>query len=352
MYGYEDADNRNHDETWHMTGNTGTPRYMSPEVALEQPYNASCDTYSFCILLWEMLALRTPFDSYTMKAFRSKVWSDKVRKRPIVDPSWSKELQSLFEYGWCQEIQHRTPMSGVSRILRQEVISCRPDGNTTGIDLEHKRRRSTHVLEISPSQKNLLSKILASPFSAKKSPFRLSKGLSNRSLGGRKDTSKRDILASDDAKESKPTSQSSLRASPTSRRSSRHLGGRDGGDGEGRSSKSQKSIPMLPSKPPLLDDDDLLNGHEGNAEKAEVTSKKKKEVDEGQQRVAKLDVGRRTSEKRRSASHYSEDDSVDNDEAFNRPRSIKTMWSEKLDLEKARQQRIRDRIAKIQSSQQ
>jgi serine/threonine protein kinase len=54
--------------TWNMTGETGTPRYMAPEVALNQPYNASCDTYSFCILFWQMLMLKKPFELYSARA--------------------------------------------------------------------------------------------------------------------------------------------------------------------------------------------------------------------------------------------------------------------------------------------
>ena len=35
-----------------MTGNTGSVRYMAPEVALDLPYNHSVDVYSFSILVW------------------------------------------------------------------------------------------------------------------------------------------------------------------------------------------------------------------------------------------------------------------------------------------------------------
>jgi serine/threonine protein kinase len=35
------------DGTYKLTGDTGTPRYMAPEVALEKPYNMTCDVVSF-----------------------------------------------------------------------------------------------------------------------------------------------------------------------------------------------------------------------------------------------------------------------------------------------------------------
>ena len=42
-------------------GETGTARYMCPEVALHKPYNEKCDVYSFGILLWEMASGKLPF---------------------------------------------------------------------------------------------------------------------------------------------------------------------------------------------------------------------------------------------------------------------------------------------------
>ncbi|KAE8698287.1 Tesmin/TSO1-like CXC domain-containing protein, putative isoform 1 [Hibiscus syriacus] len=37
-----------------MTDETGTPRYMSPQVLDGKPYNRRCDVYSFGICLWEI----------------------------------------------------------------------------------------------------------------------------------------------------------------------------------------------------------------------------------------------------------------------------------------------------------
>ena len=36
--------------TYNMTGQTGSYRYMAPEVAKELPYNETADVYSFAIL--------------------------------------------------------------------------------------------------------------------------------------------------------------------------------------------------------------------------------------------------------------------------------------------------------------
>jgi serine/threonine protein kinase len=37
-----------------LSGNTGSLRYMAPEVALEKAYNHKVDVYSYGILLWQV----------------------------------------------------------------------------------------------------------------------------------------------------------------------------------------------------------------------------------------------------------------------------------------------------------
>lgn len=47
-----------------MTGNTGSLRYMAPEVFCQEPYTERCDVYSFGIILWQMARDRVPFQDY------------------------------------------------------------------------------------------------------------------------------------------------------------------------------------------------------------------------------------------------------------------------------------------------
>lgn len=39
---------------YRLSGNTGSLRYMAPEVALEKPYNHLVDVYSYGIMLWQV----------------------------------------------------------------------------------------------------------------------------------------------------------------------------------------------------------------------------------------------------------------------------------------------------------
>jgi serine/threonine protein kinase len=124
-----------------ITINTaGSPRYMAPEVALEKPYNGTCDSYSFAIMLWQMLALRTPFELYTMKSLKAKVWQG--GKRPAISPEWPNCIKLLLKSAWEEDLSRRNSMVQIATILRKECARCR-DGDESG--LEHNHRRSTFV---------------------------------------------------------------------------------------------------------------------------------------------------------------------------------------------------------------
>eukprot|EP00339_Tiarina_fusa_P014104 CAMPEP_0117026072 /NCGR_PEP_ID=MMETSP0472-20121206/19193_1 /TAXON_ID=693140 ORGANISM="Tiarina fusus, Strain LIS" /NCGR_SAMPLE_ID=MMETSP0472 /ASSEMBLY_ACC=CAM_ASM_000603 /LENGTH=419 /DNA_ID=CAMNT_0004732957 /DNA_START=74 /DNA_END=1333 /DNA_ORIENTATION=- len=129
------------DGNFKLTAMTGSPRYMAPEVAMELPYNEKCDTYSFAILLWQMYSCKTPFELYTMKSLKTRVWTGE-KKRPFIDDKWPVPIKNLLRRSWSAEISERPAMSAIYKILRTECVRVR-DGNDDG--LEHERRRSTFV---------------------------------------------------------------------------------------------------------------------------------------------------------------------------------------------------------------
>lgn len=115
-----DPDRKNSNGTYNLTGDTGSPRYMAPEVALSQPYNESADTYSFTILFWQMLQLETPFESYTtVTKFHERVVHKGVR--PKLDPEWPNTLHRLLKRGWDARLERRPSMSSIVCLLRTEM---------------------------------------------------------------------------------------------------------------------------------------------------------------------------------------------------------------------------------------
>mmetsp|Transcript_24350 Transcript_24350/g.53807 ORF Transcript_24350/g.53807 Transcript_24350/m.53807 type:complete len:590 (+) Transcript_24350:103-1872(+) len=144
--------------TYEMSGNTGSLRYMSPEVAKSKPYNLSADVYSFGTMLWEILALSKPYDGFNREMHAEMVVSQGVR--PSIPPSWPVELKSLVQRAWSQDMNERPSMEACYYILRKLVIELR-GGDDAG--LNHSRRRSTFVM---PTKKLSVSKRKISGMSA------------------------------------------------------------------------------------------------------------------------------------------------------------------------------------------
>ena len=132
---------RNEDGTYRLTEMTGSLRYMAPEVANGKPYNKTCDCYSFAILLWQILALKVPYELYTPKSLREKVYNG-AHKRPPVDEKWPRTLRICLKRSWDADLHKRNSMEQICEILRKECVRVR-DGDESG--LEHQQRRSTFV---------------------------------------------------------------------------------------------------------------------------------------------------------------------------------------------------------------
>ena len=95
------------DGTYRLTGNTGSRRYMAPEVASVRPYNLSVDAYSFGILLWELSALEKPFDGFTETNHRTFVVEGGGRPEICsfgIHSYWPQVLQDLINKCWHQDL--------------------------------------------------------------------------------------------------------------------------------------------------------------------------------------------------------------------------------------------------------
>ena len=103
-----------------LTGDTGTIRYMAPEVCNSQPYTEKADVYSFGILLWQILALADPYPNMSSGVIEYKVCH--LGLRPKIDPTWSNAIRRLLQD--CFAGQPRRPtMDVVCSVLRREVNS-------------------------------------------------------------------------------------------------------------------------------------------------------------------------------------------------------------------------------------
>ena len=120
------------DGSYKLTGNTGSRRYMAPEVALEKRYDISVDVYSFGILLHELTSLEKPFEGYSASRHMKQVVMG--GERPTLDTprtSWFPvQLHWLIQKCWSAAPSDRPTFSGVRQILMdiRNVPSESPSG--------------------------------------------------------------------------------------------------------------------------------------------------------------------------------------------------------------------------------
>lgn len=118
----EDGEN----DTYELTGGTGSMRYMAPEVAHCRSYNLKADVYGFAMVTYETLALRKPFEGFTPGMMQKLVFGEEGH-RPTIHPL-EKELPGnsvlqLIQNGWSEEVARRPTMEEAHHILRNALTA-------------------------------------------------------------------------------------------------------------------------------------------------------------------------------------------------------------------------------------
>ena len=88
-----------------LTAETGTYRWMAPEVIEHAPYGAPADVFSFGILLWELLTARVPYES--LSPLQAAVGVVQRGLRPTIPPSCPAELADLMRACWTKRPEDR-----------------------------------------------------------------------------------------------------------------------------------------------------------------------------------------------------------------------------------------------------
>ena len=102
-------------ETFLLTTNTGSVRYMAPEIGRGEKYNLKADVFSFAMLLYEVLSLGKVWDGCSPTDIREKVH---IRKhRPTISMFWPAPLRDLLKATWSDVPAARLGMKHVHTIL-------------------------------------------------------------------------------------------------------------------------------------------------------------------------------------------------------------------------------------------
>ncbi|XP_047051516.1 serine/threonine-protein kinase STY17-like [Lolium rigidum] len=101
-----------------MTAETGTYRWMAPEIINHKPYDHKADVFSFGIVLWELVTLKVPYDD--MMPLQAAL---AVRQgfRLEIPPSVHPGLSGLVELCWDEDPDARPVFAEI--IGRLEEIS-------------------------------------------------------------------------------------------------------------------------------------------------------------------------------------------------------------------------------------
>jgi len=125
-------------DVYQMSGETGSLRYMAPEVADCQPYNQKADVYSFGIILWELVANKKPYDGMNRDEFYSRVVHG--GERPVINnKKWPVDLIDLMKSCWDTDIAKRPDFADIVDAL-DGMLSGEKDGH--GNNKKKKQKKS------------------------------------------------------------------------------------------------------------------------------------------------------------------------------------------------------------------
>jgi serine/threonine protein kinase len=114
------------DDVYAMSGETGSLRYMAPEVADGLRYNYSADVYSFGIILWELNAMKKPFEGLSRDLFYERVVHG--GERPPLSRKWPAQLTSLMSECWDAEMHNRPKFRDI--VVRLDALLEKEKGGT------------------------------------------------------------------------------------------------------------------------------------------------------------------------------------------------------------------------------
>lgn len=97
------------EDEFDMTGETGSYRYMAPEVFKHQKYNETVDIYSFAMIFYYLLAGKPPW--HTISPQKAIIMSAVEGQRPEINRYWDHRLGTILRKCW-DETQTARPCFG------------------------------------------------------------------------------------------------------------------------------------------------------------------------------------------------------------------------------------------------
>lgn len=106
---------QNETEAFTMTGETGSYRFMAPEVFRHEEYNETVDTYSYGMIFFYLLVGRPPWPNLAgLDAVRK---ASDLGDRPTIPRDVDQRVQNLLKECWDENANLRPPFSRVIEVL-------------------------------------------------------------------------------------------------------------------------------------------------------------------------------------------------------------------------------------------
>ena len=102
-----------------MTAETGTYRWMAPEVIEHQKYTVAADVFSFGICIWELLTAQVPYEK--LSAIQSAMQVVEKDLRPKVPGKAGAELDALLKRCWEKDPKLRPPIEEVAQFFARQI---------------------------------------------------------------------------------------------------------------------------------------------------------------------------------------------------------------------------------------
>lgn len=97
-----------------LTAETGTYRYMAPEVIRHESYSSNADVYSFGLCLWQLITREVPFA--TMTPIQA-AYAVAEGRRPDIPPSTPRRLREIMRACWDQDSYKRPSFTYIAMAL-------------------------------------------------------------------------------------------------------------------------------------------------------------------------------------------------------------------------------------------
>lgn len=99
-----------------MTGETGSYRFMAPEVFRHENYDETVDVYSYGMILYYLVTTQPPWPTLSgMEAVKRASEGD----RPIIPRNLDVRISTLIRDCWDANPKVRPPFSEINKILAE-----------------------------------------------------------------------------------------------------------------------------------------------------------------------------------------------------------------------------------------